>query len=49
VSDSGALQQARDLARRFTSRARREIATLPEGESRSDLIGVTENLLTRTY
>ena len=49
VADSGALQQARNVARQFTARARKEIAALPECEAREELIAVAENLLTRTY
>lgn len=49
VSDSGALEQAREVARHFTARARKEINALPSCEAKDDLISATEKLLTRTY
>jgi len=49
VVDSGALERARVVAQQFTARARKEIGALPRCEARTDLIAVTETLLTRKY
>lgn len=49
VSETGALDQARSVARQFTVRARADIARLPSCEAKDDLISAAEYLLTRTY
>jgi heptaprenyl diphosphate synthase len=49
VADSGALEQAREIARHFTARALKEIGTLPACETREDFLSITRKLLTRTY
>jgi heptaprenyl diphosphate synthase len=49
VRARGGLDGARTWARRYTERARREIARLPAGEAREVLAAVTERLLHRAY
>jgi len=49
VSDTGSLEKAREVARHFTARARKEINALPECAARENLAAATENLLARTY
>lgn len=49
VSDTGALEKAREIARHFTTRAGKEINALPACEARDNLIAASEKLLTRTY
>ena len=49
VADSGALDNAREIARHFTARALKEIGALPACEAREDLLSITRKLLTRTY
>ena len=49
IRDRGGMDGAREWARRYTERARREIARLPAGEPRDVLTGVTERLLHRAY
>ena len=49
VSDTGALEKAKVVARQFTARARKEINALPACEARENLIAASEKLLTRTY
>ena len=45
----GGIDGAREWARRYTERARREIARLPAGESREVLASVADRLLVRAY
>ena len=49
VSDTGALEHARSVARHFTARALKEIDMLPSCAARDDLLSITQKLLTRTY
>ncbi|MFZ2634875.1 MAG: polyprenyl synthetase family protein [Rectinemataceae bacterium] len=49
VEVSGGLARARDTAARFTGRARREIAHLPDLPARSELSLLLDKLLARTY
>ncbi len=49
INACGALEKARTSARRFTARARKEIAALPSCPARDELALLTEKLLTRTY
>ena len=46
---SGGIERAREAARAFTARARREIGSLPPCPARDDLTTAVELLLTRTY
>jgi heptaprenyl diphosphate synthase len=47
IRSRGGIDEARQWARSYTERARREIARLPAGEPRDVLAGVTEKLLHR--
>ena len=49
IRDSGALEASRETARRYTERALREIASLPDKPARLTLRRVTERLLVRAY
>jgi heptaprenyl diphosphate synthase len=49
IRSRGGFDDAREWARRYTERARREIDRLPAGEPRDVLTGVTEQLLHRAY
>lgn len=49
IRSRGGIDGARAWARRYTERARREIARLPAGEPRDVLAGVAERLLHRAY
>jgi heptaprenyl diphosphate synthase len=49
VRSSGGIDKAREVAKAFTARARREIDALPDCPARDDLSMVAELLLTRTY
>jgi heptaprenyl diphosphate synthase len=49
VAESGALEKARESARRFTARARKEIDALPRREAKAELASLVDKLLIRTY
>ena len=49
VTESGALDTAREIARHFTARALKEITALPACDAREELLSITRRLLTRTY
>lgn len=49
VRDSGALEDSRAVARRYTERALREIAKLPDKPARDTLRQVAQRLLVREY
>lgn len=49
VTESDALEAAREVARHFTARALKEIGALPACEAREELLSITRKLLTRTY
>ncbi len=49
INACGALEKARTAARQFTTRARKEISSLPTCPARDELALLTEKLLTRTY
>ncbi len=49
VTESGALETSREIARHFTARALKEIGALPACEAREELLSITRKLLTRTY
>lgn len=49
IADRGGLRDARVFAERYTERARRETAALPDVEARRTLAAVTERLVRRTW
>jgi len=49
VVATGALDGAREIARHFSSRAKTEIARLPDCPAKAELLNITETLLQRRY
>lgn len=49
VTESGGLDMARDVARRYTEKALVDISTLPDGQAKTAMMELTGGLLRRNY
>jgi heptaprenyl diphosphate synthase len=49
VTESGGLDMARDVARRYTEKALADISTLPDGQAKTAMVDLTNDLLGRKY